>query len=272
MWPQPYFFTTTAAKNSKAHEFKIKDLAESTARAQGFLEFDAIKNAKGQTFNLIDGGNVENNPAELAYYHARSLYPDDNIIVISISTGDLRSSIDAKNMYGGGLAEWVAPTINLQMGVHSLLVDWRMSQLLSDNLEGDQFYVRIDKHLTDADADLDFTNVSPENIQNLKAVGREVVAGYRDVLDELVLRLRQVKAERDAASRNWKKTKRVGVVKQASESFAEAGQVQHKRKQELYHSFRRGVSPSGLYMPQHAPKSKAQPVVPQVNTSSDDID
>ena len=270
---QPYFFTTTAAKKSKSHEFKIKDLAESTARAQGFLEFEAIKNAKDQTFNLIDGGNVENNPAELAYYHARNLYPHDNIIVISISTGDLRSSINVQKMYGGGLAEWVVPTISLQMGVHSLLVDWRMNQLLSDDLKADQFYVRIDKHLTDADADLAFTNVSEENIHKIKKVGREVVAGYKDVLDTLVARLKQVKAERDTASRNWKKAKGIGVAKKISEIFSQEGKVRLKKNQELIRSFQSGPYSSDLYRGAYIPKRKIQPAKPtEAPKDSKDLD
>ena len=196
---QPYYFENTKARESYQDEFKLADVAEATARAQTYLDMGVIKNINGENYHLIDGGNVENNPTELAYQRARELYPEDDFLVISLGTGDVRKALHPEQFKRGkGLIGWAEPTISLQMSVHSFLVHDKMTKLLSSDSPMEPRYLRFDKRLQKDEVNPDLADVSPRNIERLRSVGEAIIEGYQWDLNYLADKLKSIKLQREA--------------------------------------------------------------------------
>jgi predicted acylesterase/phospholipase RssA len=95
--------------NAKAHmdDFLMWKIAMGTSAAPTYFSPWSF----GDRF-LIDGGVVANNPACLAMAEAHLLWPDEEIILVSLGTGTLTTSIEQRKAANWGLIGWARPAID----------------------------------------------------------------------------------------------------------------------------------------------------------------
>lgn len=142
---------------------------------------------EGRKRALIDGGVVANNPtacaiAEALRKDARVNHSQD-LVVLSIGTGERSRPIDLKSAQEWGALEWAIPIIDVLFDGNTDAVDYIAQQLVGDG------YFRLQAELLTGLDDLD--DVSATNIAGLEAMAKDYLlrADTRAKLDALVAQL-----------------------------------------------------------------------------------
>ena len=142
---------------------------------------------EGRKRALIDGGVVANNPtacaiAEALRKDARVNHSQD-LVVLSIGTGERSRPIDLKSAQEWGALEWAIPIIDVLFDGNTDAVDYIAQQLVGDG------YFRLQAELLTGLDDLD--DVSATNIAGLEAMAKDYLlrADTRAKLDALVVKL-----------------------------------------------------------------------------------
>jgi uncharacterized protein len=73
----------------------MRDVARATSAAQTFFPPHKI-NIDNDYYSLIDAGVGMNNPSFVAYFKAKALWPNDDILLISLGTGELALQKDQR--------------------------------------------------------------------------------------------------------------------------------------------------------------------------------
>lgn len=155
-----HIFKNTRKKEGMADPL-IVDIADATSAAPTF--FPTVHTAEGQW--LVDGGVAANNPTMCAYAEARRIWPEDEIKVVSVGTGNQIRAINGRKSQKWGGLEW------LGHGLMDILFDGPMSAVdyQCEWILGEERYIRVNGELRGCDDDMD--NVSEGNINNLKRLG-----------------------------------------------------------------------------------------------------
>ena len=111
---------------------------------------------------LIDGGIVANHPALHGYVEAKKLYPDNELVVLSIGTGLNKRALKGKDSIGWGLIGW------MMHDLFGLMVESSMDHELAEELIGKN-YLRINSPLGRVNRRLD--DSSDSNIERIKNMG-----------------------------------------------------------------------------------------------------
>ena len=128
----------------------------------------------------IDGGIFANNPALFGYLEAKKLYPDADIIVISLGTGSSVSPISKKEIDKFNLLTWATSIFDFVTDGQSDTVDYTMARL--HDVEN---YFRFQLKLDTKNASLD--DVSDSNIKTLIEVSNKAIQGeWASEIDRLV--------------------------------------------------------------------------------------
>jgi patatin-like phospholipase/acyl hydrolase len=178
---RPFFFRSSRARTRPDHDFLMRVAAEATAAAPAYFEpvkVPAIGSAD-EYFALIDGGVFANNPAMCAYVEALTTWPAaQDILVVSLGTGDSTRPIRYDDARGWGLAEWTRPLLGVVFDGVSDTVDYQVAQL------GHEVQDRLRRYWHTA-----IDDASPENLEALRTLAEDLVAGRRAELEELAARL-----------------------------------------------------------------------------------
>ncbi|MGD8388173.1 MAG: patatin-like phospholipase family protein [Desulfobacteraceae bacterium] len=168
------------------HHALMREAARATSAAPTYFEPARvpISNVSGKAA-LIDGGVFVNNPAMCAFAEAKRLWPEEEILVVSLGTGELTRPINYEEACGWGLAGWAVPLLNVIFDGASDAVDYQLRQILSGN------YVRIQGRLDVASDDMD--DASPANIEALRTEARKIMRKHEGDLSMLCDRLRRRK-------------------------------------------------------------------------------
>ncbi len=126
---------------------------------------------------LVDGGVFINNPAVSAYAEAKKIFPGEDILVVSLGTGELTRPIHYEEAKDWGLAQWALPILSVVFDGVSDGADYQLRQILGDN-----FY-RFQTELDIASDDMD--NVSRSNMEALKLEAQQILSERQQNLDEL---------------------------------------------------------------------------------------
>jgi patatin-like phospholipase/acyl hydrolase len=162
---KPYFFKSWNAKTDAACDFDIVDIARATSAAPTFFPPVQVTSA-GQTFAFIDGGVFANNPTMCAVADAWKLWPGDDLLVVSLGTGNTDRAISYAKAKGWGLPQWAHPLVEILIDGVTDTVDYEAREAVSDG----QYY----RFQTDLPAQLqDFDDPS-------------TVGALRDVADVLI--------------------------------------------------------------------------------------
>jgi uncharacterized protein len=138
---------------------KMIDIARATSAAPTYYEPTKM-NIENKELALIDGGVFANNPGMCAYAEAKKIYGNnEQILIISIGTGELTRPILYKDAKNWGLAEWAGPLSSIVFDGISDAVDYQLNLLLGDK------YFRFQPQLKNGSEAID--NASEENINAL---------------------------------------------------------------------------------------------------------
>jgi hypothetical protein len=142
---EPFFYTQHDAKLKPEREFLVRDAARATSAAPTYFEMalseslDDIPNAAP----MIDGGVFANNPSACALVEALRLgtvseelkivAPEqiDNIVMLSLGTGQRANSIGYKEGKDWGLAGWARPLIGILMDGVSQTVNYQLETVFA---------------------------------------------------------------------------------------------------------------------------------------------
>jgi len=116
---------------------------------------------------LIDGGVFANNPGACAYAEARRLWPDEDLMVVSLGTGERTEPIPYDEARTWGLVAWARPLLGVIFDGASDAVDYQLRHCLGAG------YFRIQGRLHVARDAMD--DASPAQIEALKTEARRIM-------------------------------------------------------------------------------------------------
>jgi predicted acylesterase/phospholipase RssA len=158
-------------------------VARATSAAPTYFEPEELTTTKPPG-GLVDGGVFANNPAMCAYVEAKQLHPDaDEVLVVSLGTGQHTRPIHYAEAKGWGLALWAKPILNVVFDGVSDTVDHQMAILCRESEDGDPRYYRFQTELNVGSDDMD--NTTATNIAALKGKAEELIEAQSDALDRL---------------------------------------------------------------------------------------
>ncbi len=163
----PFFF-----KSWKEGNIKLKDALRAATAAPTYfipkhLKIDQIDRV------VVDGGVFANNPATCAHANSKKLFPNEEIILVSIGTGRLSNRIKYRKL---GKIAWIKPLLDVMFASSLDVVNYQMSNVMDDK------YIRIQSHLTMASAEMD--NVTPKNIKFLQKEANAMIEDNQKVVDK----------------------------------------------------------------------------------------
>ncbi len=141
------------------------DAAEATSAAPTYFPSVPFNG-----YNLIDGGVINNNPAQLATLYAMSIAKDRDILVLSFGTGDgpIDDTISKTKALFWGVIQWFTRILNIVMKTATSQVDWQLDLL--SRIYPNVHYVRWQVSLPTAkDAQMD--RADPAHLQWLGDYG-----------------------------------------------------------------------------------------------------
>ncbi|WP_353286225.1 patatin-like phospholipase family protein [Wolbachia endosymbiont (group A) of Crataerina pallida] len=172
---RPFFF-----KNWKEDRdfVKLKDALRATTAAPTYfipkhLKIDQIDRV------LVDGGVFANNPAACAYASGKRLFPNDDILLLSIGTGRTDRSIEYANSKRFGKIGWIKPLIHVMFSSSLDAVNYQLNQVIADK------YIRIQSQLKIASADMD--NITSKNIKSLQQEANAMIEDNQEVINKFCI-------------------------------------------------------------------------------------
>ena len=165
---------------------KVVDVLRATTAAPTY--FSPTKQKQDA---FIDGGMFANNPALCAYVEATK-FPSDpsakDIMLLSLGTGSINRSYGYDEARKWGRLNWVRPALEIYSSAASQTVNHQL-EMFYENKDRKDNYLRIEPNLADFAAQYGMDVATPENIQNLLAVGKAMCEQYDE---QLRVFLRQV--------------------------------------------------------------------------------
>jgi hypothetical protein len=138
-------------------ELSAVDIGDATSAAPVYYPTAEV----GDRF-LIDGGIVANHPVLHGFVEAKKLFPNNELVVLSVGTGLNKRSLKGKDSTKWGLIGWVMHDL------FGLMVESSMDHELAEELIGKN-YLRINSPLGKVNRRLD--DNSDSNIERIEAMG-----------------------------------------------------------------------------------------------------
>jgi uncharacterized protein len=186
-----HFFTKFKGKElNQSGNYLVRDVCRSTSAAPTYFEAASISSLTGERLALIDGGVFANNPALCAYSEIRNEFPDHtakDMMIVSLSTGEIKKSYSHSTVKGYGKAGWIRPLIDIMMSASSEVNDYHVTKMFEavkrTGSRADLYFRITPKGLGNADEDLD--NASPENLRALSELGKKTAQEYDEMLESV---------------------------------------------------------------------------------------
>jgi patatin-like phospholipase/acyl hydrolase len=181
---EPHFFKSHRAVKDAKRNFLMRDAARATSAAPTYFEPARVRAQKGTPHvALVDGGVYANNPSACALVEAIcdfGQHPDD-IVLLSLGTGQLTRPIAYDDAKGWGLAKWAQPILSVVFDGVSDTVDYQLKSILAPK-DGRERYLRIQTALHEGNDDID--DASRTNLRVLKLVAGELIRAHDRRLDQ----------------------------------------------------------------------------------------
>ncbi len=184
----PWFFRSSKAKTEDEYDFPMKKVARATSAAPTYFEplrLDGEGKDKGKHWALVDGGVYANNPAMCALVDARTLYGADDVLVLSLGTGEPTEGLPWKDAKDWGLVGWARPLLDVVFEGVSDTVGYQTNQLYPP-VAGKRRSFRLQvplPHLKTAIDDID--DATEATIEALRDVAQRLIRENDRDLDEL---------------------------------------------------------------------------------------
>lgn len=175
----PIFFKSWREDYNNYEMWKV---ARATSAAPTYFEPQELE-VTGKERVLVDGGVFINNPAVSAYAEAMRLIsegelPDEQILIISLGTGELTRPITYSDTKSWGKLEWALPILSVVFDGVSDGADYQLKQIL-----GHEFYYRLQTVLDNVNDDLD--DASQGNIDNLIRKADKLVEEKAETIEKV---------------------------------------------------------------------------------------
>ncbi len=159
---------------------KLKDALRATTAAPTYfipkhLKIDQIDRV------LVDGGVFANNPAACAYASGKRLFPNDDILLLSIGTGRTDRSIRYSNSRRFGKIGWIKPLLHVMFASSLDAVNYQLDQVIADK------YIRIQSQLKIASPDMD--NITSKNIKSLQEEANSMIEKNQELIDKFCIEI-----------------------------------------------------------------------------------
>lgn len=183
----PFFFKSHRAVEETEYDYPMWQVARATAAAPTYFEPERIDvDGPEGYWALVDGGVFANNPAMCAYVESqdrRFFEPDDDVVLLSLGTGELTRRIPHEEATGWGLAQWAQPMMGVVFDGVSDAVDYQLRTVLGRN-PGRGGYWRLQVELDEGSDDLD--DASRTNLRVLQLKAERLLRDARDDLDAVL--------------------------------------------------------------------------------------
>jgi patatin-like phospholipase/acyl hydrolase len=191
---RPWFFRSTYAKQCDEYDFPMKKVARATSAAPTYfepllLEGEGKDKEEGKHWALVDGGVYANNPTMCALVDARTVHEADEVLVLSLGTGEPTKGHRWKDAKDWGLISWARPLLDVVFEGVSDTVDFQTEKLCPP-VEGRPRYYRLQVKLEKLESLLDdIDKANAASIAELQKVAAKLIEDSNSVLDELCGRL-----------------------------------------------------------------------------------
>jgi uncharacterized protein len=172
--PGPFFFKTRNARERSADDFPLTVVARATSAAPTYFEPLPVGPRA-----LVDGGVFAVNPAMSAFAEVLRFHSGEEVVLVSLGTGQRTRSRRFADVDDWGLVEWARPILDVVFDGISDAVDYQLRHVL-----GNDRYWRFQVELTRASDDLD--DATPENLSELRRHAEELIAARSEDLDAVV--------------------------------------------------------------------------------------
>jgi patatin-like phospholipase/acyl hydrolase len=165
--------------------FYMKDAARATSAAPTYFSPHITRSLRtdSREYCLIDGGVAANNPALLAYFEAKKLFPKaKRFHILSLGTASRRFSLAADDSLKGGVIGWMdpakgGPLYNVLRSSQDALINYTLNML-----EDVQYY-RFDG--TPGTMHLKLDDASKEHIALLQKMAATIITENRERLQAI---------------------------------------------------------------------------------------
>jgi predicted acylesterase/phospholipase RssA len=169
-----------ARLDSASNDFPMVQVARATSAAPTYFRPERL--TLDPPTAMVDGGVHSNNPAMCAWVETVKLHGQQDIVLVSLGTGQVKTPISFAKARAWGLIGWVRPLIGIFMDGVAATVEHQLSWLLTPK-DGEQRYFRFQAELPPGMGSMD--NVSPEHITALKQQAQLIIDSNKSALDDL---------------------------------------------------------------------------------------
>lgn len=132
---------------------------------------------------LIDGGLFANNPAMSAWAEAKKEWKDDEILILSIGSGERQEKYSANDKQFWNIGYLIKPTFDAMFDGQSDAVDYQLRKLYGAGT--DQYkYLRLQTELTLASDELD--NAEAGNLKALEEEAKRLITKQATAIDKFL--------------------------------------------------------------------------------------
>ncbi|WP_425383707.1 patatin-like phospholipase family protein [Wolbachia endosymbiont (group A) of Microdon myrmicae] len=173
----PFFFKSW---KEDRNFIKLKDALRATTSAPTYFAPKYLK-INHKEMVLVDGGVFANNPAACAYASSKRLFPNDDILLLSIGTGRTDRSIEYVNSRRFGKIGWIKPLLNVMFASSLDAVNYQLNQVIADK------YIRIQSQLKIASPNMD--NITSKNIKSLQEEAKAMIEDNQKVIEKFCIEI-----------------------------------------------------------------------------------
>ncbi|WP_265032662.1 patatin-like phospholipase family protein [Wolbachia endosymbiont (group A) of Sicus ferrugineus] len=168
----PFFFKSW---REDRNFIKLKDALRATTAAPTYFIPKRLKINQTDRV-LVDGGVFANNPSACAYASGKRLFPNDDIVLVSIGTGRTNRSIKYANSRIFGRIGWIKPLLHVMFASSLDAINYQLDQVIGDK------YIRIQSQLKVASAEMD--NITFKNIKYLQQEANTMIEDNQELIDK----------------------------------------------------------------------------------------
>lgn len=181
-----WFLARHKAREAGENDFAMREVARATSAAPTYFRPERL--SLNPPTAMVDGGVFANNPAMCAYVETIKLHGPQDVLLVSLGTGQVKTPISYRQARTWGLIGWARKLIDVFMDGVSDTVEHQTGWLLP-NRDGVPRYFRFQTELPPGMGAMD--NTSTTHIQALKNEAQTLITKNSAALDQLCALLSQ---------------------------------------------------------------------------------
>jgi patatin-like phospholipase/acyl hydrolase len=174
-----WFLARYKARQEATSDFPMRHVARATSAAPTYFPPERLE-VQPRTA-MVDGGVFANNPAMCAYVEAIKLHGQQDVLVVSLGTGQSKKPISYLQARTWGLIGWARSLLSVVMDGASDTIEHQLGWLLPDR-DGQPRYFRFQIELPSA---LSLDDASASAVELLKQAGTTLIATNSGMIDTL---------------------------------------------------------------------------------------